>query len=184
LAGRSASLQSGPLPRAFDAYLTGTVRLTAPERNALLSGNPVTKLLDSDPTKEVAVFGAVWINASPSRYVEQVTDIERFERGGAFHVTKRISDPPRSEERPELTVAASTMLYASHYFWTALEVRVLLPDHARGDGFWFITVNRSRSDGLSGFGGRIVRGRVRSEAQSGTLTALAATKTKLEALPK
>lgn len=76
------------------------------------------------------------------------------------------------------------MLYASHYFWTALELRVLLPDPARSPGFWFITVNRSRSDGLSGFLGRIVRGRVRNEVQGGTLAALTATKTKLEVLTR
>jgi hypothetical protein len=78
-------------------------------------------------------------------------------------------------------VVASKMLYASHYFWTALELRVLLPDHTRGPGFWLVTVNRSRSDGLSGFTGRVIRGRVRSEVEDGTRAALTATKTRLEA---
>ena len=36
------------------------------------------------------------------------------------------------------------MLYASHYFWTGLEVRALMPDPARGTGFRFLTVSRSR----------------------------------------
>ena len=72
------------------------------------------------------------------------------------------------------------MLYSSHYFWTALELRVLLSDPARGPGFWLITVNRSRSDGLSGFTGRVIRGRVRSEVEEGTRAALNATKAKLE----
>jgi len=40
--------------------------------------------------------------------------------------------------RPGRTVVASKMLYASHYFWTALELRVLLADPARGAGFWFV----------------------------------------------
>jgi hypothetical protein len=75
------------------------------------------------------------------------------------------------------------MLYASHYFWTALELRVLLLDPARGPGFWFVTVNRSRSDGLSGFVGRIVRGRVQDEAREGMLTALAFTKKAMEPPP-
>jgi hypothetical protein len=35
------------------------------------------------------------------------------------------------QERPDGTVVASKMLYASHYFWTALELRVLVPDPAR-----------------------------------------------------
>ena len=38
----------------------------------------------------------------------------------------------------------SKMLYASHYFWTAIELRVLIPDATRGEGFWFVSVNRSR----------------------------------------
>ena len=50
-------------------------------------------------------------------------------------------------ENPEDTVVTSKMLYASHYFWTRLEWRVLMPGPSRGTGFWFVTVNRSRSDG-------------------------------------
>jgi hypothetical protein len=300
---------------------------TPSEREALLGGNPLVKLLDADPSKEIAVLGAVWVNASPRLYVEQVKNIEQFERGGAFRITKRISDPPGAddfsaltigdkdfdelkdckigdcvlkldadgieklrtevdwrkptakadatalfrrlaldyvngyreggnaklgvhrdkdrptfvatefrsmidrlprltaqlpdltrflleypkatlpnstdflywqetqfglrptirishlviEDRPDQTVVASKMLYASHYFWTALELRVLLPDQARGPGFWLVTVNRSRSDGLSGFTGGVIRGRVRGEVEDGTRAALTATKTKLEA---
>ena len=78
------------------------------------------------------------------------------------------------------TVVASKMLYASHYFWTGLELRALVSDTSRGSGFWFVTVNRSRSDGLSGFTGMLVRGRVRSEVQDGVLAALRSTKARLE----
>jgi len=84
------------------------------------------------------------------------------------------------QDRPDHTVIASKMLYASHYFWTALELRVLLPDPARGPGFWLVTVNRSRSDGLSGFTGRVIRGRVRSEVEDGMRAALTALKARLE----
>jgi hypothetical protein len=83
-------------------------------------------------------------------------------------------------EGPTDTVVASKMLYASHYFWTGLEVRALLSDAERGPGFWFVTVSRSRSDGLSGFTGSIIRGRVRGEVEEGTRSGLQATKTKLE----
>ena len=86
-------------------------------------------------------------------------------------------------EGPDETVVASKMLYASHYFWTGLELRALLPDPSRGPGFWFVTVNRSRSDGLSGFTGFFVRRRVRSEVQKGALAGLRATKKMLERIP-
>ena len=93
--------------------------------------------------------------------------------------TIRISHLTIREGRDD-TVVASKMLYASHYFWTALELRVLVPDSARGSGFWFVTVSRSRSDGLSGFTGLFVRRRVQSEARDGTLAALTQTKRMVE----
>jgi hypothetical protein len=84
--------------------------------------------------------------------------------------------------QPAGAVVVSKMLYATHYFWTAIELRVLVPDPARGEGFWFVTVNRSRSDGLSGFAGRAIRRKVRGEAEKGMVTALGTTKSKLEAM--
>lgn len=74
----------------------------------------------------------------------------------------------------------SKMLYASHYFWTALELRILVSDPARGEGFWFANLNRSRSDGLGDFVGSIIRGKVRSEVEKGMQAALTITKARME----
>ncbi len=313
-------------PGRLEAYFTTAVRLSAEERQRLMAGSPVTKMLDADQTREVAVFGAVWVSAPIGRYVEAVKDIEAFEKGGRFTQTKRISAPPRLDDfsalrlpeqdvaalrscrigdcdvklgeqaikrfrseidwnaptardaanrlmqrlafeyatryleggndqlavyrddsrptfvaqefrtmvdrMPELTtymadvgrylldyprvtlpdaasflywqetefglkptirishvtirenpdgaIVTSKLLYASHYFWTGLELRVLVPDPGRGPGFWLVTVNRGRSDGLSGFTGSFVRRRVQSEVQNGALAALRSTKQRLE----
>jgi hypothetical protein len=326
LATAVGSAAPAPLPARLDAYLSRHVRLTPQQRAQLLAGQPVTRLLDADPSREVAVFGAVWIAAPPSRYVAAVKDIERFESGGNFLVTKRISPTPVIEDfaalrlppddladlrtcrvgacelklseqaltrmrreidwskptaradaealgrrlaldyvkgyleggnarlavyrdadrptfvaqefasmvdrlpplteflpavrralldypkgavpgsesflywqeakfglkptvrinhvtitpEPDGVVVSSKMLYASHYFWSALELRVLVPDPARGEGFWFVSVNRSRSDGLSGFVGSLIRGKVRSEAEKGMQAALQITKARME----
>jgi hypothetical protein len=314
------------LPAKLETYLTNVVRLPAGERRRLMQGEPVARLLDTDGSKEVAVFGAIWVDAPPARYVEAVSDIERFEQGRSFRITRRIASPPRIEdfaelrlpdedlrdlrtcrvgncdvklgeqalrrfrtevdwnasdahavanalmrkvaheyvagyleggndrlavyrdgsrptfvsqeframtnEMPELTtympnvrrylleypratlpgatsmfywqetnfglkptirishmtilptaeetIVASKMLYATHYFLTGLELRVLIPDKARGSGFWFVNVNRSRSDGLSGFTGLFVRRHVQSGVREGTLTSLRSTKQRLE----
>ena len=77
-------------------------------------------------------------------------------------------------------VVVSKMLYTSHYFWTTLELRVLAPDPARGTGFWFFCVNQSRSDGLSGFVGSLIRGKVRREAEEGMEAALRGIKARIE----
>ena len=91
-------------PSPLDAYLTAHVKLEAPARTRLLAGEPVTKLLDADPSKEVAIFGAVWIDAPVERYLAAVKDIERFESGGSFRVTKKISDPPRLDDFARMTI--------------------------------------------------------------------------------
>ena len=328
VSGASAPSQSSTpkLPSRIEEYVTTRVKPTADERKRLSEGEPITKLLDADKTKEIAVFGAIWIAAPIRRYVDAVSDIENFERGGAFKVTKRISSPPnlkdfsqlrlsdddvqdlrtckvgdcevkfgeealerlrtkvdwnsaqagaaanaiaqqltfeyvtsylqggnerlavyRDQSRPtfvaqefrsmidnmpELTlylpemrryllefprytppdissflywqetefglkplirinhvairtgsdgaIVASKMLYASHYFWTGLELRVLVPDSTRGQGFWLITVNRSRSDGLSGSTGFFLRNVVRGKVEEGMLDALRKTKQMME----
>jgi hypothetical protein len=325
LASRNVEAQAGLPPRLGD-YVSRHVKLTAAQHQQMLAGQPVTQLLDADPSREVAVFGAVWIKAPVQRYVAAAKDIERFESGANFLVTKKISTPPRLEdfaalrlppddvadlkscrvgacemklseaslmqvrkeidwskptaqadaerlarqlalnyvtgyleggnarlatyrdssrptfvgqefasmidripslteylpdlkrylldfpkvtlpksesflywqeakfglkptirinhltivEEPTHVAVASKMLYASHYFWTALELRVLVPDAARGEGFWFVSINRSRSDGLSGFVGKLIRGKVRSEAEKGMQAVLALTKQRME----
>ena len=322
------SAQSGPaaLPGQLESYVTKVVKPTAAERQAMFAGQPVTKLLDADPTREISVFGIVWVRAPIARYIEVMRNIEEFEKGENFRITKKVSSPPRPEDFAQLVLPAddledlqscrvgscelklseaslnrirneldwskttvaddanrlarrlmleyvngyleggnarlatyrdsdrptfvgaefasmidrmpslteylpnlknyllnypkaslpkaesfiywqeaqfglkptirinhltitdasthvavvSKMLYASHYFWTAIELRVLAPDPSRGEGFWFASVNRSRSDGLSGFVGTLIRGKVRDEAVKGMEAALAMTKNKIE----
>ena len=315
-----------PLPERFDSYVKAHVKLTADEYKQLLAGQPVTQPMETDPAKEVAIFGAVWVKAPLARYISAVKDIESFENGGSFLVTKRISNPPKLEDfdqlslsaediadlktckvgdcevklgeaaltriqketdwskpsatadversmrrlaheyvtaylaggnsqlavyrdatrptfvakefaamvdrMPEMTnylpglkdyllgypkvtlpdaesflywqnakfglkptlrinhltianrqshaVVVSKMLYASHYFWTAIELRVLVADPARGEGFWFANINRSRSDGLDGFTGSMIRGKVQGEVERGMKAALANTKKRME----
>jgi len=320
------STMAPALPTSLERYLSDVVHPSAAERRRLLSGAPLTKMLDGDTSRQVSVFGAIWINGSPSRYVEAVNNIETFEDGRAFKRTRRISTPPRVEdfddlrlpetavadlrmcrlgdcavkldaqgieafrtqidwnapdrhaaaealmrrvafersqaylaggnrrlpvyqdkpmpisaaeefralaadlpvltthlpdvhqylldypqarlpgvssflywqetefglkptirishlmirEQADVVVVATKMIYANHYFRSALELRVLIPDPARGPGFWFTTVVSSRTDGLSGFTGLFVRRRVRSEAREGTESVLLNTKRKLE----
>jgi hypothetical protein len=314
------------LPGQLESYVTNVVKLTPTQRKQLFAGEPVTQMLDADASREVSVFGAIWVKAPIDRYLAAVHDIEQFEKGENFRVTKKVSDPPKIEDfalfrlppddlkdlrscrvhdcelklsestinrvrkeidwskrtaaadverlgrqlmleyvkgyleggnaelatyrdtdrptfvgeefasmvdrmpslskylpdlkryllnYPEATLpnadsfiywqeakfglkptirinhlaivrepthvdVVSKMLYASHYFWTAIELRVLVPDPSRGEGFWFASVSRSRSDGLSGFVGSLIRGKVRGEAEKGMRASLMITKQKME----
>lgn len=320
------SAKNTSFPEPLETYLRQNIRMTATQLSALRSGQAVTKLIPTDTKNEVAIFGAIWIEAPPSQYIALLKDIEQFERGTGFLETKRISTPPRLSdfdaleldnkdlsalkackvgkcdvklsqnglqrirsgvdwsrptanadalrvirslffeyvqayqaggnerlvvyrdsdrpthiaeeftgminamsplmaylpdlqrhllEYPKFTtpgssdffywqivnfglkptvrinhviienspagiVVASKQLYASHYFQTAIELRVLVTDPSRRNGFYFVNVNRSRVDGLTGFLGSLIRGRVRSKSQQGLERALRSTKLLVE----
>jgi hypothetical protein len=63
------------------------------------------------------------------------------------------------EGAPIVYALASKQLYSSHYFNTALELRLVVGDARRPDavGFFLVNVNRSRVDRLSGLSGLIIR---------------------------
>jgi hypothetical protein len=71
------------------------------------------------------------------------------------------------------------LLYASHYFWSALETRFLIADQTRSDSCYVVTVERSRSDGLTGFTGTLIGGTVRSHARQALIDALGALRLRL-----
>src|SRR5262245_17320958 len=91
-------LQAPTAPAGFPAEverLLVNARFTPDDRRQLLAGEAVARLLPSDGSKELAVFGAAWIKAPIERYVQRLNDIEQFERGGRFKLTRRISSPPQ-----------------------------------------------------------------------------------------
>jgi hypothetical protein len=94
--------------------------------------------------------------------------------------TIRISHVTIAQQETHVAVV-SKMIYATHYFWTAIELRVLVPDLPRGEGFWFASVNRSRSDGLTGLTGTLLRVAVQREVEKGMEGSLRAMKARLEA---
>src|SRR5215212_9729910 len=89
-------------PARLDSYFTKVLKLTGEERSTLLAGRPLAKSLDADPSKEVALFGAIWISAPSARYVAAIRDIENFEKGPGFLATKKISEPARAEDFAQL----------------------------------------------------------------------------------
>ena len=89
---------------------------------------------------------------------------------------------PFEREGRKSVVIGSKMLYASHYFHTALELKVLVRDSTKpaAKGFYLVSLNRSRSDGLTGLFGGIVRSKAQSEAQKALAAALGSAREALE----
>ncbi len=83
---------------------------------------------------------------------------------------------------PTDVAIASKMLYASHYFHTALDLRYLARDTGRPEarGFYLMTLLRSRSDGMTGVLGGTIRRRAVKGSSEGLAKHLAAIKRELE----
>src|SRR5688500_13752939 len=109
LAWAPLETQQGVFAPRLESYLASSVKLTALEWQRLFRGEAVTRLLDADENKEVAILGVVWINAPMRRYLQAVTDIESFETGAGFKVTKKISTPPKLEDFRALRIPVEDM---------------------------------------------------------------------------
>lgn len=90
----------------------------------------------------------------------------------------------RSAHLEGRAVIASKQLCSSHYFHTALELRFLIEDSERPRGFYFMNLNRSRSDGLEGFTGMFTRGKVKSSARAGIQKVLEHSERSMELGPR
>jgi len=79
-------------------------------------------------------------------------------------------------------IIGSKMLYASHYFRSAFEVKLLVPgqDQRTGGMHYLVAVQNSYVDGMTGFRGRILRSIAVKRAQSAMERYLGATKGRIE----
>src|ERR1700752_4028797 len=84
----------------------------------------------------------------------------------------------KDSTKPRYAIAVK-QLYASHYFETALDLTVCVPDHER-PGMYVITLKGSSQAGLTGFKGGIVRKVAVDKTRSSLEKALGTIKQKLE----
>jgi hypothetical protein len=142
------------------------------EVRALVNGMPVLAATMPDVREYLLNYPRATLPDATSLFYWQETQFGLKPTIRVSHLVLR--------ERPDEAVVASKMIYATHYFWTTLELRYLLADPSRGPGFWFVTTTRSRVDGLTGFMGFFIRRKVRSGVLEGTHTVLQATKRRIE----
>ena len=90
----------------IDAFLRDGFRFTPAQVSAVQRGEAVAVDLPASVAREIAVGGAVRIDAPAERLVALVRDIERLESGKGFLGTKKLSAPPVLEDFAGLTLPA------------------------------------------------------------------------------
>jgi hypothetical protein len=103
----AAVLAAGPASTiAVDvrAVLSHDLELTPAELADLERGRIVKHGLDASSPGEIAVVGAIRVNARTEAFVQHVRDIERFKRGPDVIQIGRFSSPPRVEDLDRLAI--------------------------------------------------------------------------------
>jgi hypothetical protein len=62
---------------------------------AIRSGKAVAKVLDSRAPDEVFVFGAVYVESTPEKYLEHASDVDALRRLPSYLAIRKFGDPPQ-----------------------------------------------------------------------------------------
>lgn len=93
--------------RSLGHFLSTSFGFTAAQVASVRAGRPVAVNMPSSLDREVAVAGAIHIDATAERLVALLQDVEQLESGPGFLRTRRLSDPPRLEDFADLELPAA-----------------------------------------------------------------------------
>ena len=78
--------------------------LSDDEIRSIQSGNPVAKIVQSRTPDEVFVFGSVYVNSTPERYLKLAYDIDALRKLPGFLAIQNFSDPPKLSDLDGFTL--------------------------------------------------------------------------------
>jgi hypothetical protein len=86
-------------------FLKETIKLTDAEISKIQSGTPVAKVLPSQPSV-IAVFGAVYVNSTPDKYVALVRNVSLLSKLDNYLGVQTFSTPPSAKDLNGFTLPA------------------------------------------------------------------------------
>ncbi len=67
-------------------------------------GKALAKILDSPTADQVFVFGSVYINSTPQRYLEFASDLDALRKLPSYIALRKFSDPPQLSDLSDFTL--------------------------------------------------------------------------------
>lgn len=89
--GQNVHAQNGEPSKFFREY----VGLNNDQINAIRNGKAVAKIIESRTPDEVFVFGAVYVESTPEKYLKLASDIDALRKLPSYLAIQKFSDPPR-----------------------------------------------------------------------------------------
>jgi hypothetical protein len=71
---------------------------------AVRTGKEITKILDSRTPDEVFVFGAVYVQSTPEKYLKFASDIDALRKLPSYLAIEKFSDPPEPSDLDGFTL--------------------------------------------------------------------------------
>jgi hypothetical protein len=94
----SVSVGSQSKPLDLNAFFTQNIGLKKEQVTDIRNGKPVALNLKSRIPDEIFVFGAVYINAEPEKYVKFISDTERLSKLPEYPAIGKFSNPPQAAD--------------------------------------------------------------------------------------
>jgi hypothetical protein len=74
------------------------------QMNAIRSGKAVAKIIESRTPDEVFVFGAVYVQSTPEKYLKLASDVDALRKLPSYLALRKFSDPPRLSDLAGFTL--------------------------------------------------------------------------------
>jgi hypothetical protein len=78
----------------LQSYLTKTIGFKPDQVEEIRKGKPVTKVMKSRTAADIIIVGAVYINATPERYIRLYNDFDGFRRLAINLASGKFNNPP------------------------------------------------------------------------------------------
>src|SRR5215472_6809350 len=109
--GLSLAAGQAAEPQTFFHNFVG---LNDDEIRGIGEGKAVAKVLDTPTPDEVFIFGAVYINSTPERYLQMTSDIDALRKLPNYLALRKFSDPPQLADLDRFTLDDEEMKERQH----------------------------------------------------------------------
>src|SRR6516225_4926983 len=99
-----SGIPSTDKPAEPDKFFHQFVGLNDDQIREIREGKAIAKILDSPTADQVFVFGSVYINSTPERYLKFASDIDALRKLPSYIALRKFSDPPQLSDLTDFTM--------------------------------------------------------------------------------
>jgi len=99
-----SEIPSTDKPAEPNKFFHEFIGLSDDQIREIREGKAIAKILDSPTADQVFVFGSIYINSTPERYLEFASDIDALRKLPSYMALRKFSDPPQLSDLTEFTM--------------------------------------------------------------------------------